>query len=501
MRSPAALRFSRLGFLQTSKRSFTSRTGTQAIFASLCCHHRFAYNFNLCASKAQRHGFKLRHDLFPIEAMDEDSVGISSFNDWDYGESDGTSGRSSYILSSSDGEDSDADIIINTTTKDADLPGSIKEHMDSSDGPLTVTADRLGVLRKGRKLRIQPGVFMNMALIAFLVVLLLLVDWCSWRIVRLPLESFFLTRPFIISAVLTSVAGYLCIPVLYSLKVHQILRKEGPVAHSSKKRTPTMGGLFFVPIGIIVARAIAGFSSVEVAGAATATLAFAAIGLLDDILSFIKNHNYGLPAWVKVFLEVAVGVWFSLWLGSANISSPYSMKMLVPLPAPLGLLYLGELLYLLLTTFCFVSMGNGINLTDGLDGLAGDLAIFGSSMAGACVGFLLHNRYKASVFMGDTGSLALGGALAAMTACTGMFFPLFISSGIFVLEAVSVIVQVFYFKTTKYLHGSGRRLFRMAPLHHHFELCGYKEPEIVACAYVVSCILAVFAGYIGLISS
>lgn len=165
-------------------------------------------------------------------------------------------------------------------------------------------------------------------------------------------------------------------------------------------------------------------------------------------------------------------------------------------------------------------MGNGVNLTDGLDGLAGgaaalafigmsiavlpicsELAIFGASMAGACVGFLLHNRYRASVFMGDTGSLALGGALAAMAACTGMFFPLFISSGIFVMEASSVIIQVLYFKTTRLLWGFGRRVFRMAPLHHHFELCGIKEPIIVAGAYGISSMLALLAAYVGLISA
>lgn len=193
--------------------------------------------------------------------------------------------------------------------------------------------------------------------------------------------------------------------------------------------------------------------------------------------------------------------------------------MLVPLPAPLGLLFLGKF-YLLLTSFTFVSMGNGINLTDGLDGLAGgtaalafigmsiavlpicsELSIFGASMAGACVGFLLHNRYRASVFMGDTGSLALGGALAAMAACTGMFFPLFVSSGIFVVEASSVIMQVLYFKITKHLQGAGRRLFRMAPFHHHLELCGLKEPMIVAGAYVISSVLALFAGYVGLIAA
>ncbi|PKI67983.1 hypothetical protein CRG98_011579 [Punica granatum] len=165
-------------------------------------------------------------------------------------------------------------------------------------------------------------------------------------------------------------------------------------------------------------------------------------------------------------------------------------------------------------------MGNGVNLTDGLDGLAGgtaalafiamsiavlpicaDLAIFGASMAGACVGFLLHNRYRASIFMGDTGSLALGGALAAMASCTGMFFPLFISSGVFVLEALSVILQVLYFRATKRLWGLGRRFFRMAPFHHHLELCGLKEPIIVAGAYVVSAFLSLFAAYVGLISA
>ncbi|KAF9620390.1 hypothetical protein IFM89_011763 [Coptis chinensis] len=384
-------------------------------------------------------------------------------------------------------------------------------------GPIG-SADNL-VLLESVMVRIQTGNIINAGLIAFLIVLLLLVDWYSWRIVRLPLAPFYLSRPFLVSAVLASLAGYLCIPILNNLRIHQTIRKEGPRIHSLKKGTPTMGGLFFIPIGVTVAGVVAGFSSVVILGAAAATLAFAAIGVLDDFYSLINNHNHGIPAWIKIFLEVAVGSWFSFWLNSANISSPYSMKMLVPLPAPLGLIYLGKL-YIYLTSFCFVSMGNGINLTDGLDGLAGgtaalafigmsiavlpissDLSIFGVSMAGACIGFLLHNRYKASVFMGDTGSLALGGALAAMAACTGMFFPLFIASGVFVIEALSVIVQVLYFKTTKCFYGVGRRLFRMAPLHHHFELCGFKEPHIVACTYVVSCILAIYAGYVGLISA
>ncbi|KAK8641999.1 hypothetical protein V6N13_011363 [Hibiscus sabdariffa] len=304
-----------------------------------------------------------------------------------------------------------------------------------------------------------------------------------------------------------------------SQKKNSMCRKEGPASHSKKQKTPTMGGLFFLPVGIFVANFVTGFSSVEVAAATVATLAFAMIGLIDDVLCVIKQHSSGLSPRLRLLLEAAVGIWFSFWLNATTLSSPYGMKMLVPLPAPLGLVCFGKF-YLLLTPFCFVSMGNGVNLTDGLDGLAGgtaalalvgmsiavlpicpELAIFGASMAGACVGFLLHNQYKASVFMGDIGSLALGGALAAMAACTGMFFPLIISSGIFVLEASSVILQVLYFKITKRMHGSGRRLFRMAPFHHHLELSGYKEPVIVSGAYAVSCMLSLFAGYIGLISA
>ena len=160
----------------------------------------------------------------------------------------------------------------------------------------------LGILHTN--CRNKFGVLISVGLIIFLTVLLLFVDWCAWRIVRLPLEPFYLTRPFLISAILVSCAGYVCVPLLYRFRIHQIIRKEGPDRHSLKKRTPTMGGLFFVPIGVTVARFIAGFSSTEVSGAAAATLGFAAIGLVDDILTIIKNHNSGLLAWVKLLLEV-----------------------------------------------------------------------------------------------------------------------------------------------------------------------------------------------------
>lgn len=160
--------------------------------------------------------------------------------------------------------------------------------------------------------RIYHGLLINLALIIFMTLVILLVDWCGWKIVRLPLSPFYLTSPFFLSLILASCAGYICVPLLKTLKFHQILRKEGPARHSRKMRTPTMGGLFFIPAGISVAKFVTGFSSIEVSAAAAATLAFAAIGLLDDVLSFIKQHNSGLSPWFRLLLEVATFLLSSL---------------------------------------------------------------------------------------------------------------------------------------------------------------------------------------------
>ncbi|KAJ8762073.1 hypothetical protein K2173_006737 [Erythroxylum novogranatense] len=439
-----------------------------------------------------------------VKAFGDDS-GASFVDDWG-----GDEAATGYVLSSSDGEDSDAEYVLNPLS-DVDLPaGSM-----SSNDAITITAHRLAMIGKGRKKdRNKLGMLNTLALVAFLTLLLIFVDWCAWRIVRLPLTPFYLSRPFFISVTLVSFAGYFCVPILNDLKIHQEIRKEDSIRYSRKRATPTMGGLFFVPVGVGVAKYIAGFSSVEVSGVAFATLAFALIGLLGDILTLTKNCKSGLSTWIKNILEVAVGTWFSFWLETTYISSPYSMRTLVPLPAPVGLVCLGNCCYSWLSSFCFVSMGDAISLTDGLDGLVSgtgalaligmsiavlpicsELSIFGASMAGACVGFLLHNRYKASIIMGETGSLALGGALAAMAASTGMFFPLFISSGIFFLEASSYILQMLTAKAT-------RRLLRIAPFQQGLVvLRGLKEPVIVGGAYVVSSILALLAGYLGLISA
>ncbi|XP_047311898.1 phospho-N-acetylmuramoyl-pentapeptide-transferase homolog [Impatiens glandulifera] len=446
--------------------------------------------------KSTRNG-GIRHSRFRVRAMDE--VVISAHDD-EWG-SDG-SVFDQMPSSSSEGEESDGEFTLNPIV-DVDLP-SAKDKSVAANDPSTLTARRVAMLGgERRKKRIEYGIVNNAGLVAFLVMILLFVDGCAWKIVRLPLAPLYLMRPFCISAILASSAGYICVPLFRSLKIHDITTKVKLSRKGSKKITATMGGLFFVPMGIFVAEMLVGFSSAEVSAAAAATMALGTVGLADDVLTIIKNRSHGLSVWLRILLEVAVGTFFSVWLDTTKITTPYSMKMLVPLPPPMGLVFLGNL-YLFLTSFCFVSMANGINLTDKLDGLAGgtaalafvgmsiavlpvcpDVAVFGASMAGACVGFLLHNRHKASIFMGNTGSLALGGALASMAACSGMFLPLLISSGIFVVEAISVTV----FKGANYLE--------RGPFLHHRR----HEPIIVAGAYIISGMLSLLAGYVALISA
>ncbi|KAF8107556.1 hypothetical protein N665_0119s0021 [Sinapis alba] len=445
-----------------------------------------SFKFNVA-----RHGCSIimgHSSVFSVKAFDDDSFDLDS----------GDIFAAAYSISSSEGEESDGEYGLNVVTE--------------------TTAQRLGKFSRGRKKhRIRYGI--NLGLLAFMTLLLLFMDSFAWKIVRLPLPPYFLTLPFFKSAILVTLAGYVFVPMLDRLNVHEPIRRLGHVPHSRRQTIPTMGGLFFVPIGVVVAIAMTRFSSIEVAGAAAVTLVFAAVGLVDDSLSLCSDNSNGLSAKIQLLLEGAVGACFAFWLERASISSPYGMKMLVPLPSPLGLICLGKL-YLLLTSFYFVSMGNLVKATDGLDGLAGgvaalafvamaivvlpicsDLSIFGASMAGACFGFLLHNRYRASVSMGGTGSLAIGGALAAMAACSGMFLPLFISSGVSLLEAASVIIQVAFYSATKRFKGKGRRVFKTVPFHHHLRLSGLKEPMIVTMAYVISSLLSLSAAYVGLISA
>lgn len=151
--------------------------------------------------------------------------------------------------------------------------------------------------------RIKYGIFINIGLVTFLTVLLLLLDSHAWRIVRLPLPPFQLIFPFTASAVLVSCAGYICVP-LFRISKMQMFISKWPARHSSKKGTATMGGLFLIPIGVVVAEVLVGFSSIEVSGASIATIAFAAIGLIDDFLSLVKRRKIGLSPWIRILLEV-----------------------------------------------------------------------------------------------------------------------------------------------------------------------------------------------------
>uniref|UniRef100_A0ACD5VN96 Uncharacterized protein n=1 Tax=Avena sativa TaxID=4498 RepID=A0ACD5VN96_AVESA len=423
------------------------------------------------------------------------------------------------VMYSSESEWSDDDVVL-THIEDVELPMVTERSFKGAEGAITVAAHRLATIEKGhKKSRTQQGLMNNVGLVAFLAMLLLFVDWCSWRIVRLPLDSFYLTRPFLTSAVLSTLAGFIFAPVADSMKIHHFRRRGKPVSPSYGKPTPAMGGLFFIPIGIFVARRHVGSNSSGVNGAALITFIFAIVGLLDDISNLVMDHNHKIPQWIRFLAQAAAGIYFFIWLGSTNILTPYSMKFLVPLPPPFGLAFMGKL-YLVLATICSLCMGTGVTLVDGLDGLAGgvaalalaglsvaalpvcsELSVFGASMSGACTGFLFHNRYRASIVMGRVGSFALGGALATIAACSGMFIPMLIACSVFFLELLLVILQVPLNITLKHLHGTNRYFLRTLPSHYYLRLWGIKEPYIVAGAYIMSCFLTVLAGYLGLVSA
>jgi phospho-N-acetylmuramoyl-pentapeptide-transferase len=295
------------------------------------------------------------------------------------------------------------------------------------------------------------------------------------------------------------------VPRLRQLKLGQVIREEGPQAHLSKAGTPTMGGLLVVPVGVIVGSLVAP-ADPRLPAVAAITLAYLAIGAADDWRSLTKRHNTGLTPRGKLLLQALSAVAFLAWawwtqqLPTADIALPLGWAL------PLGLLIWP------LGLFVFLAESNATNLTDGLDGLAagcgaivfsglglqlmlrghsGDPALAGfcAAMAGCWLGFLLFNRHPARVFMGDTGSLAMGAALAAVSLLSNSLWPLLVMGGVFLAESLSVIVQVWVFKATKGPDGVGRRVLRMAPLHHHFELGGASEQQVVVGFWAVSLLL------------
>jgi phospho-N-acetylmuramoyl-pentapeptide-transferase len=307
---------------------------------------------------------------------------------------------------------------------------------------------------------------------------------------------------------------------LRDFQIGQVIRQEGPQSHRAKAGTPTMGGLLILTSAIVPTLLWADPSNSYVWIAVLSTLAFGAIGFVDDYLKIVRHSHHGLRPRYKMGLQIVIGIGVGLalmWLAANNL---YNTRLIFPffknLIPDLGWFYIAFAVLVL------VGSTNAVNLTDGLDGLAistfavsaaaftalayvtghavfaqylllvrfapaGELTVFCGALVGASLGFLWYNSYPAEIFMGDVGSLALGGALGTVAILIKQELLLLVVGGVFVIEALSVIIQVASFKLT------GKRVFKMAPIHHHFELIGWSEPKVITRFLIVAIIFALFS--------
>ncbi|WP_078554847.1 phospho-N-acetylmuramoyl-pentapeptide-transferase [Bacillus alkalicellulosilyticus] len=313
---------------------------------------------------------------------------------------------------------------------------------------------------------------------------------------------FTLLASFLVAVLLSPVL----IPFLRRLKFGQSIREEGPKSHQKKSGTPTMGGLMIllsiVISTIIIVTKFLSFSP-ELIILLFVTIGYGLIGFLDDFIKVVKKHNLGLNSKQKLLGQLVIAIIFYISLHQLGFSTELSIPA-TNLSIDIGWLYFPLIIVML------VGASNAVNLTDGLDGLlAGtgaiafgafailawyadmvDIAIFCAAVVGAVLGFLVFNAHPAKVFMGDTGSLALGGAIAAVAILTKMEILLVIIGGVFVIETLSVIIQVISFKTR------GKRIFKMSPLHHHYELSGWSEWRVVVTFWLVGMLFAVLGIYL-----
>ncbi|HET7656671.1 MAG TPA: phospho-N-acetylmuramoyl-pentapeptide-transferase [Bacillales bacterium] len=296
------------------------------------------------------------------------------------------------------------------------------------------------------------------------------------------------------------------IPALRRLKFGQFIREEGPESHLKKAGTPTMGGVIIIA-ALVIATLIGCLKfahlTLEVELLLFVTVGFGILGFLDDFIKIVKKRNLGLTSKQKLLGQLIVAAIFYLGLIQAHVTTT------VTIPGT-DITYNLHSFYFLLVIFMLIGASNGTNLTDGVDGLLPgtaaiafgayavlawntldlDVAIFACAVVGAVLGFLVFNAHPAKVFMGDTGSLALGGGIAALAILTKMEIILVIIGGIFVIETLSVIIQVLSFKTT------GRRVFKMSPIHHHYDLSGWSEWRIVVTFWLVGFLFAALGIYI-----
>jgi phospho-N-acetylmuramoyl-pentapeptide-transferase len=305
---------------------------------------------------------------------------------------------------------------------------------------------------------------------------------------------------FALAFIITAALGPIVIPWLHKLKFGQEIREEGPSWHQKKSGTPTMGGLMFllaVTVSLIVA-SISNFN-IHIVVMLCMALGFGLIGFIDDYIKVVKKRNLGLTSLQKFSMQAVLAIAYILVMYQTG---GLDTQIIVPF---VGLVTFPMWLYVPLILFVILGTVNAVNLTDGLDGLAASITtvvslcfaviafafylqgylLFALALVGGCLGFLIYNKHPAKVFMGDTGSLFLGGAVSALA--IGMKLPLIliIAGFVYLFEALSVIIQVTSYKLT------GKRVFKMSPVHHHFELCGWSEKKIVLVFTAVTALLCV----------
>ena len=305
----------------------------------------------------------------------------------------------------------------------------------------------------------------------------------------------------ILSFAISVVLGPIVIPFLRRLKVGQTVRDEGPQSHLKKNGTPTMGGILIL-ISVVITSLFFVKDYPKIIPILFLTLGFGLVGFLDDYIKVVLKRSMGLRAWQKFALQIVVtGIFVFYLLHYTDVSLAMKVPFLNDVYLDFGWLNIPILFFVVIGTV------NGTNFTDGLDGLASSVTVLVATfftvvaigtnsgiepitcaVVGALLGFLLFNVHPAKVFMGDTGSLALGGFVAATAYMMQMPIYIVIVGFIYLIEVVSVILQVSYFKMT-----GGKRIFKMAPIHHHFELCGWSETRVVAVFSIVTALLCLVA--------
>ena len=330
----------------------------------------------------------------------------------------------------------------------------------------------------------------------------------------------------IIALLISFTIGPWVIHILQKNQIGEEIRHTGPNTHMKKRGTPTMGGVIILTAVLLPTLLFSNVTSPFIQIILFSTVWMGLIGFLDDYLKVIMKLKRGLIARYKMAGQIILGIIIGYWIFQLPEYSLISTKTTVPflknIEIDLGFFY--PLMVIIVVT----GTSNAVNLTDGLDGLAagllaisftvfsaiayitgridfssylnilylpgaGELAIFSSAMAGACIGYLWYNSHPAEVFMGDTGSLSAGAALGTLAVLLKKELLLFIIGGVFVWEACTVIIQIIYFRCTKKFTGVGKRFFKMAPIHHHFELSNWPETKIVVRFWIIGLLLALFS--------